>query len=270
MLTRREGPASEDAGYSTRQGMRPALEGEVRWPRRVRTASDAVRFIEAVGYCLLFPIKGLPLPSLYYAVARRYPVTWDSYTEKIWTWKDELGLKRRAFYAKYFKGRGTFISLGLLPHFLAMRESAAGPGDHEAFYAAGRISHEACAIWKALEEHGPLATLELRHACKMDSKAGNARFKRAMLELQCLLVVVHFGTEQETAAWASGRFDLTSRAFPREVSQARRIAPEVARAAVAAKYLKWHPQADPLRLARLFGWTKAEAMAALENTHPSE
>jgi hypothetical protein len=242
--------------------MRHALNGEIRWARRVRTVADAVRFIDAVGYCLLFPTERLPLPSLYYAVAQCMPVTWDTYTEKIWRWKDELGLKRHAFYAKYFKARGTFISLGMLPHFLAMRESAAGPGEHEAFYTAGRISHDACVIWQALEEHGPLATLELRHASKMESKAGNARFKRAMLELECVLVVVHFGTEQETAAWASGRFELTSRAFPRQVSQARRIAPAAARTAVAQKYLQWHPNTPPVLLARLFGWSRAEATAA--------
>lgn len=238
------------------------LESEIRWPRKIHTAADAVRFIDAAGYCLLFPVKSLPLPSLYYAVARRYPLTWDRYTERIWRWKDDLPRRRRAFYAKYFKGRGTFISLALLPHFLAMHETSAAPGDHERFYADGRVSHDARAIWRALEQHGPLATLELRHACKMESRVGNMGFKRAMLELQRLLLVVHFGTEQETAAWASGRFELTSRAFPHAVSLGRRIAPEAARAAIAAKYLHWYPDAPPAHLARLFGWSRAEAVAA--------
>ncbi len=226
--------------------MKFSREGEIRWPRKVRTAADAVRFIDAVGYCLLFPVQNLPLPSLYYALARRYPLTWDTYTEKIWHWKDDLGRQRRAFYAKYFKGRGTFISLALLPHFIAMRDSAASPGNHERFYAGGRISHDARTIWQALEQHGPLATLELRHACKMDSKAGNVRFKRAMLELQCLLQVVHFGAEQETAA----------------MLRARKTTPETARAVIAKKYLHWHPEVLSARLGKLFGWTEAEAAAA--------
>ena len=97
----------------------------------------------------------------------------------------------------------------------------------------------------------------------MDSKAGNARFKQAMLELQCLLVVVHFGAEQETATWASNRFELVARAFLKQVQAARGITPEGARAAIAAKYLEWHPDAQPRVLARLFGWTKAEAIRAL-------
>ncbi len=241
------------------------LEREIRWPRKIRTAADAVRFIDAAGYCLLFPVKNLPLPSLYYAVARRdihLGPGWDKYCQMIWHWKDDLPPRRRAFYAKYFKGRGTFISLALLPHFLAMHGTSAAPGDHERFYADGRISHDARTIWRALEQHGPLATLELRHACKMESRVANMGFKRAMLELQRLLLVVHFGAEQETAAWASGRFELTGRAFPSAVSLARRIAPEAARAAIAAKYLRWHPEVPPARLSRLFGWSRAEAVAA--------
>ncbi len=242
--------------------MRKSLQREVRWPRRVVTSADAVRFIDAVGYCLLFPIKNLPLPSLYYAVARRRAVTWDKHCEKIWEWKGLLGRQRRALYTKYFKGRGTFISLTLLPHFLAMRDSAAETTHAEAFYRAGRISADARALWEALASHGPLATLELRHACKMDTKPGNARFKRAMAELQCLLLVFYSGAEQETAAWPSGRFELTAQAFPRQVCDARRITPDQARAALARKYRQWHPDAQPDLLARLFNWSKAEALAA--------
>jgi hypothetical protein len=85
-----------------------------------------------------------------------------------------------------------------------------------------------------------------------------------MLELQCLLAMVHFGAEQETAAWASARFELVTRAFPAQVRAARRITPEQARAAIAAKYLEWHPNAPWQALARLFGWTKAEAIQATE------
>jgi hypothetical protein len=242
------------------------LEHEIRWPRRVLTAVEAVKFIDGMGYCMLFPVTNVPLPSLYFAVTRRNPhekMVWDKYSAMVWNWKDELPRRRRAFYAKYFRGRGTFISLRLLPHFLAKRESTADPGDHERFYSEGRITADARIIWKALAEHGPLATLELRHACKMDSKAGNKRFKRAILDLQRLLIAVHSGAEQETAAWASGRYDLTCRAFPKETSAAEGIMPENARRELAAKYFEWHPQAAPTQLARLFGWTKDEAAAAL-------
>lgn len=231
--------------------------------KRVVTPADALRFIDAAGFCLLFPAKNVPLPSLYFAMTRRIPITWDKYALKLWDWKSEFPRKRRAFYGKYFRGRGTFLSLGMLPHFLAMHGSAALPGEHTRFYAEGRISHDAAAIWETLERLGPLATLELRHACKMDSKAGNVRFKRAMAELQRLLLVTHFGAEQETNAWASGRFELTSRAFFRESESARANEPAAARAAVVERYSHCHPNAEPKTIARLFGWSRAEALDAV-------
>jgi hypothetical protein len=248
--------------------MKPKLTHgkEIRWPKRVSTLAEARKFIDAAGFCMLFPVNNVPLPSLYSAVTRRDPsagIVFDKHFEMLWRWKDELPRRRRAFYAKYFRQRGTLISLEQLPNFLAMRDSAAAPGDHARFYADGRIRDDARIIWEALETHGPLATLELRHLCHMETKAGNVRFKRAMLDLQCLLVVVHFGSEQETGAWASGRFELTCRAFPKQTAAARSIAPDVARTKLAAKYLESHPAAPPVQLARLFGWSKDETAKAL-------
>lgn len=253
------------------------LRSEIRWPRRVLTPAEAVKYINATGYCMLFPVSNVPLPSLYYAVTRRHrdeEMIWDSCSQMVWRWKDELPRRCRAFYAKYFRGRGTFISLACLPYFLAMRKSATRSDDHERFWAEGRIRDDARVIWQALEEHGPLATLELRHACGMDTKAGNVRFKRAIVELQCWLVAVRFGAEQETARWASGRYELTCRAFPKEIAAASSITPEHARAKLAAKFLEWHPDAPTMQLARLFGWSKEEARAARGSqnarAHPSK
>jgi hypothetical protein len=244
------------------------LENEIRWPRRVLTLAEAVKFINTTGFCMLFPVKNVPLPSLYYAVTRRGlhgKWKWDKHSGMVWRWKDELPRRRRAFYAKYFHGRGTIISLQLLPHFLAMRESAVVPDDSARFYSEGRIRDDTRIIWEALEEHGPLATLQLRNACKMDTKAGNIRFKRAILELQRMLIVVHFGAEQETNAWVSGRYELTRRAFPQQTAAARHISPQDARGKLAAKFCEWHPNLSPMQLARLFGWRKVEAVAACES-----
>ena len=223
------------------------LKREQKPRRRVKTAADAVKFIDAAGFCLLFPIKNVALPSLYFALTGRVPIQWDVAVDKLWKWKDHLPRQRRAFYSKYFKKRGTFISLETLPYFLAMEGMSLEPRASAGLYAAGRITDDARTICEALENHGTLATLELRHICKMETVAGNKRYKRAMLELSRDLIFVHSGTEKETGAWASSRFELTVRAFPKEAAAARRISPEAARVA----------------LARLFGWTKAEAVEAM-------
>ena len=245
-------------------------EREVRWPRRVATPAEAVKYIDATGCCMLFPVTQVPLPSLYAAVTRRDPragVFYDRYFEMVWRWKDELPRRRRAFYAKYFRGRGTFISLGQLPSFLAVREAAVAPGEYDRFYAEGRISPDARVIWETLAREGPLATLELRHACHMETTAGNVRYKRAMLDLQRSLIVSHFGSEQETGAWASARFELTCRAFPKQTAAAQSLALPGARANLAAKVLEWRPDATAAQLARLFAWPKEQAVAAHDLAH---
>lgn len=219
---------------------------------------------------MLFPVTNVPLSSLYYAMTGRDSgdgVVFDEHFERLWRWKDELPRRHRAYYAKYFRGKGTFISRGHLPNFIAMREAIAGPYDHDRFYREGRICDDARLIWQTLAENGPLATLELRHACRMETTAGNVRFKRAILDLQCLLVVSHFGAEQETGAWASGIYELTSRAFPEATSAAFEIEPASARAALAAKFAECSLDTQPMQLARLFGWTKAQAEIAWQAAH---
>ncbi len=236
----------------------------MRWPR-VRTEPQATAFIRAAGYCLLFPVRRLPLPSLYWAVARR-PIQlgpqWDAACEKIWAWKDELPLRRRAFYAKVFRGRGTFIAPEMLPHFLALQQPPLCGQDPDLLYAAGVLSAPAAAIWKTLQCEGPRATVALRRACGMVSPAANRRFQRALLELQSKLVITHFGAEQETTAWPSSRFELTARAFPRPVAAAEKLSPMEARAAILRRYLVWRSRAAPAELARLFGWSREETLAA--------
>lgn len=239
------------------------LHFEIPYAKPVTTTAQAVHFIDHIGFCALFPVKSVALPSLYYAVSKRPGAYWDKHAQLIWKWKDELPKKRHAFYGKYFKGRGTFISLKLLPYFLAMNETALAPDDAEDFYAAGSISHDALELWQALAKHGPMPTLELRHACKMETQPGNKRFKKAILELQKLLIVTHSGAEQETESWASNRFDLISRCFPKQISIAQKISPEEARVALAKKYRSLYPDASPQQIARLFTWTKAQALSAL-------
>ena len=78
-----------------------------------------------------------------------------------------------------------------------------------------------------------------------------------------VLIVTHSGAEQETDAWASNCFDLVMRAFPKQAAQAREISVDDAHTAIAVKYRTIYPTASPVQIARLFGWTKAQAVTAL-------
>jgi hypothetical protein len=236
---------------------------------KVRTFAQAGACIERVGFCVLFPIKDLPLPSLWAAVKGRSPknfnlvAAWDSDAEKLWGWKDEFPKRRRAWYGKYFRGKASLISPAFLPCFYCLEENYGTPDEHERLYAEGKITADAHAICGGLLEHGPQGILELRHALGWTSKRGNQRFKRALEEVQRRLLVVRWGTKPETNAWESAVYQLTPRAFPRAVRAATKVTRSEAQRAIAAQYLRLNPRAGERDLVRVFKWSRMESRAAL-------
>lgn len=234
----------------------------------LQTIAQAAAYVDRAGFCLLFPIKGLRLPSLWQAMKGNLPqnfnlvAAWDEDSERLWGWKDELPRRRLAYYGKYFRGRGSLISPAFLPCFYCLEGNYGVPDEFERLYREGKITADARALCRELYAHGPQAALELRHALSWDSKRGNRRFKRALVELQRRLLIVHWGTKAETRAWESAVYQLTPRAFPRAVNRAARLSPPEARRRVAVQYRRHTPAATPAEAARLFGWSWADVRAA--------
>lgn len=235
----------------------------------IRTMAQAGRAVERFGFCLLFPIKGMRLPSLWAAVKGKSPrrfdlvAEWDRDTERLWGWKDELPRRRLAYYGKYFRGRGSLISPEFLPCFYRLAGNHGAQDEHEPLYRQGKITADAHAVCSALAHDGPQAALELRYALGWESKRANRRFKRALLELQQRLLIVHWGTKPETRAWESAVYQLTRRAFPQAVRSATKLSLAEARRRIALQYRRFFPGATPQEVARLFRWTRREAEAAL-------
>ncbi len=226
----------------------------------VRTITQAAKYIDRVGFCLLFPIKGLKLPNLWAAVKGKPPrnfnlvAEWDDDAMKLWEWKDELPRRRLAYSGRYFRGKKSLISLAFLPCFYRLAGNQGTPDEYDRLYREGGITTPARAVCHELLKHGPLATLELRYSLGWSDKRGNQRFKRAIAELQCRLLVTHWGAKAESNAWESVVYKLTARAFPRQMRTAMKLPLEEARHRIAAQYRKLVPNATPRDAARLFGW----------------
>jgi len=240
-----------------------------------KNIQQAARYIARVGFCLLFPCKRLPLPSLWGWLKGRpescWPRefsltgTWDADSERLWYWKDELPHRRLAYYGKCFRGRGSLIAPAFLPCFYRLAENYPEISG-ERLYRVGKISADAYLIYKQLYTDGPLPVLELRHAGGFVTRRRNLRFKRALEELQRRLLIVHWGTAQETHGWESSIYELVSRAFPRVVHAAAKLSAEQARRRIAYQYWELHPQATSADLVRVFGWPRAAAAQALNAT----
>jgi hypothetical protein len=239
----------------------PDIEQEraKRWwqtRRPIGSITRAGAFISDVGFAFLFPHRTVAFPSLWEAASDR-PVgesadDWGPDIQRVWGWKDELPVRRIAWYGRFVRGKPSFLS----PEVLADLYPRSGrPDDFE----DARLGPDARRIASVLLRSGPLPTVVLRQAVNLEGKQGGSRFSAALTELGRALVVTHFGTEQENSGWPSAVLELTARAFPipsrRDLEGGRRRAAE--------RFLRTMVHARPIELALAFGWKPAEARAVL-------
>lgn len=174
---------------------------------RVEDASEAEKFIEAVGFCAAMTDVRRPGPSLYIAVCGRRDahmprnVQKDPESSLTWVIKDEVMRRGRVYYAKLAKGRATFIAPRLVPYFNALWGL---PRRRE----AAELSADARTILKVLRREWEMATCDLRESAKI---ADRTRFTRALDELQRTMKVIPGEVVYEpwfTYIWtlAEGRF----------------------------------------------------------------
>ena len=233
--------------------------------RRLHTVEEARAFVENVGFCHFWPIKGVETPNLFHAIAGRVrPVPMehdDPDISKCWGWKDQSLDKRWWYYAKFLRRRATLISLEMFPYFYALSENYGSLDDYLQEYEDGLMTAEAKAIYEAILEHGPLDTVRLRREAHMSAQSAKSRFDRALVELQVGLKVMPVGVAR-TGAWNYAfTYELLSRWLPELPQRARPIKRIEARRAVVLRYLENVAVADRKMIGKVFHvlrWTKRE------------
>lgn len=239
--------------------------------RRLHTIAQARAFVEEVGFCHFWPIKGVELPNLFHAIAGRVrPVPMehdDPDGARCWTWKDDSLGRRWWYYGKLLHRRATLISLEFLPYFYACSENYGSPDDYLQEYTEGRLTAEAKAVYEALLRDGPLDTVQLRRAARMSAESAKSRFDRALMELEVGLKVLPVGVA-EAGAWRYAFiYDLLPRHFPEIPEQAREISRPEALRALVLRYLKTVVAADVAMIGRVFhvlNWTATELERTLQ------
>jgi len=233
--------------------------------RRVRTIEEARAFVEEVGFCHFWPIKGVEMPNLFHAIAGRVRPVPDEHDDpdgsKCWGWKDHALDKRWWYYGKLLRRRATLISLAELPYFYALSENYGDLDDYLQEYTDGLMTAEAKAVYEALLEHGSLDTVRLRREARMSAESAKSRFDRALVELQVGLKVLPIGVA-EAGAWRYAfLYELLPRWFPDITEQARQISRAEARRVLVLRYLDNVVAADRKMIGKVFHvlrWTPAE------------
>jgi DNA glycosylase AlkZ-like len=246
---------------------------EARYRRRmnlrVTSPEQAKEFVDDVGFCFLFPIQNVEMPSLWDAIAGRAMKTTNKHSgyeiERTWGWKDDALDKKLWYYGKLVRHKATLVSLDFLPNFYALSENY---GDYQQDYLdeyrEGRLSAEAKTIYAALLKNGALDAVRLRRESHMISEANKARFEKALTELQTGLKVLPVGIT-EAGAWRYAFiYELLPRWLPDVPEKAHDIGRGQARRAILDQYLRNVIATTMQAASRVFGWSLAETRQAAE------
>jgi hypothetical protein len=233
--------------------------------RRVQTVEAAQAFVDEVGFCHFWPIKGIEMPSLFHAIAGRERDVPNAHDDpdlsKSWGWKDESLDRKWWYYGKLLRRRATMVSLDMLPFFYALSDNYGDLLDYLEEYRAGTMTAEAKWIYEALLENGKLDTIKLREKARLSADSAKARFDRALTELQVGLKVVPVGIAR-TGAWNYAfYYELFQRWFPEIPERARHIKRSEARRTLVLRYLDNVVAADRKMIEKVFHvhkWTSRE------------
>lgn len=231
----------------------------------VRSVEGARAFVDDVGFCHFWPIKGVETPNLFHAIAGRVRsvpnVHNDPDLSRCWSWKDRSLGERWWYYGKLLRRRATMVSLEMLPYFYACSDNYGDLDDYLEEYRDGKMTMEAKQIYEALLQHGPLDTVRLRREARMAAETAKTRFDRALVELQVGLKVTPIGVA-EAGAWNYAfYYEIVQRYYPELPRQARDIKRSEARRALVLRHIDNVVAADRGMVRKVFhvlGWTPSE------------
>ncbi len=223
------------------------------------TEAEAATFIDEVGFCFLFPVGGLELPSLWEAInGGPRPIPHHHHDQALsltWNWKDSLPAQGRVYYGKLLRGKPTLVSLPMLSYFYALTDNPGDLTDFRDAYELGRLSEEAKRIGEVLLEQGPRSTGVLRREAGLWGERHAARFDRAIAELQAGLFIAKCGIAQDNRWKYAYVYDLLPRWRPQETSRGAQLQSRQAMAAIVERYLEVVVTSTDAAMARLFGWS---------------
>lgn len=231
----------------------------------LRSARDAVSFVNRRGFVFFWPIQGIDLPSLWAAVAGDRPVAsaHDDPGHITWRWKDALLGERRWYYAKLLRGKATMVSLRDMPYLYALSDRVDELDDFLLAYDEGQLSWEAKAVGEALLQHGAQHTIRLRQLAHLEGDSSKSRFERALTELQRGLWILPIGVADAGSWHYAFIYELFDRWLPQTVKAARSVGRTQACAHLAGRYLDSVGAAEPRQFVQLFQWRRDDVLAAL-------
>jgi 23S rRNA pseudouridine2605 synthase len=206
----------------------------------VRTLEDARSFIEAVGFCLMYPDRSLRLmPSFmgaYAGSSTGLPDAKHAFADPRAQEATDLMVRllreKSAFELNLSGETGVIASAQLFPYFYALTgdRTPKAPPAKKAQGAA--VSELAIRLFAALQEHGPMDKAQLQ--AQVAREPSLAALDRALGELWSILKITRVDYSREHGA----QWDVLYRWAPETVRGAIQISQHEAVSALLSKYLE--------------------------------
>lgn len=190
-----------------------------KWESKVKEAADCVRFVDDVGFCTIDHVD--PLPSF---PNQADAMGIDSAIGHTWFWKDDLHVEKRLYYTRLFFNRPGYISMQMLPLFIATNGEVA-----DELMLMGRMPLAQQTIYDILQVQGPISSRDLRKTLTGDVKRQSAS---ALIALERAFIITKVAITGRTMQTYSYVWDLAERWVPWAFEEADRLGSKSSRAMI--------------------------------------
>lgn len=206
----------------------------------VRTIEEAKSFLDEVGFCLMFPMRSLPLvPTFIGAYAgsdERLPDGKHAYADTRTQPAMDLALRlvreRSAYEINFDPETPALAAAAVFPFFYAMVGDRNPKAVPKSKAQGAKVSPLAIKVFESIQKHGPLTTGRLQELISRELTA--AALDRALGELWSILKIMRIDMhENDGATW-----ELLYRWSPEAVTEGSQISIPEALSALVGKYIE--------------------------------
>jgi hypothetical protein len=210
-----------------------------RWQGKVRTEDDCVAFVDDVGFCTINRKERNPqFPNVADAMGL------ESALGETWFWKDDLHIQKRLYYTRLFFNMPGYISLELLPAFIATNGQVA-----DELIVMGQISSLQRTVYDTIDKNGPIPSKDLRRSLAQEDRG---RSSEALITFEKLFIATKTNLTGRTRHTYGYVWDLAERWVPWAFEQADKLGTKQAREMILEKL---HANGvEPEIMAAACGW----------------
>ena len=206
----------------------------------VHTVEEARKFVEAVGFCLMYPERTLPrVPSFmaaYAGSAAGLPSAKNAFADPRAREATELMVRllreRSAFEMILFGETTLVVSAAAFPFFYGLVGDRTPKLPPKTKAQGAKVSELSAKVFDALQKHGPLSKPQLKE--HVGRETSQAALYRALAELWSILKI----TRVDYNASAGASWDVLYRWAPEPVKEGINISEPEAISALVSKYLE--------------------------------